>query len=700
MSTGQQTLTIPDALNRAIELHRGGNLPAAEQIYRQILAVQPQHADAIQLLGVIANQVGKPELGVQYIQAAIQLNPNSAMYYNNLGESYRALERTEEALACYRRSLELHPGYSDACNNLGIVLQNEGKLEEAAAYYNQCLSAQPNQVEALSNLGTVLQAQGQNREAVKYFQRALEINPNHAPTHNNLGRIHTDDGNYLAAETAIHRAVQIKPDLWLAYENLGIVRRAQGKFEAAREAFGIALKHAPHDGLKIQNEILTPIIMESREHIDQVRLNMQQAIDRLKQQPLSVTDPLEKIGVNLFYLPYHGFNDRDVQQGIAEVYSGATPSLTTIAPHCLPGVERPRRERIHIGFISKYFFEHSVGRHNAGIIANIDRSKFHVTVFHFPGTEDDTTRRICASADEAVKLSARLDMARQRIAEAELDALIYTDIGMDPWTYFLSYSRLAPVQCVLPGHPVTTGIPAVDYYISCDDMEPDNAQEHYTEQLVRMNHLPSYFVKPSLPEQRKTRADFGLADDAHLYVVGQMLFKLHPDFDAIIEAVLKADPLGRVLVFEGYQQHWTQSLLGRMQRTIPDVMDRVQLLPWLKIDDYVQLLTLADVALDTFPFCGGTTSMQAFSVGLPIVTLPGEFMRGRVTYALYRKLGLLDCVAKDKDDYVRIAVRLANDAEFRTRIREEISSRYDRLFENHAFVRELEQFLIEKFESR
>jgi protein O-GlcNAc transferase len=316
-------------------------------------------------------------------------------------------------------------------------------------------------------------------------------------------------------------------------------------------------------------------------------------------------------------------------------------------------------------------------------------------VFYFPGTEDDTTRSICASADEAIKLSAKLDTARQRIADANLDVLIYTDIGMDPWTYYLAYSRLAPVQCVLPGHPVTTGISNVDYYISSAGMEPANAQEHYTEKLERFENLPSYFVRPKLPEQRLTREYFKLSETDHLYVVGQMLFKLHPDFDQVIERILKADPQGRVILFEGFQQHWTSVLMNRLKRTIPDVLDRVQVMPWLKIEEYVSLLAFSDAILDTFPFCGGTTSMQAFSVGAPIVTLPGEFMRGRVTMALYEKLGIMDCVAKDLDDYVRIAVRLGTDPAFHQQVSDAIIANGDRLYQNIHFVHELERFLID-----
>src|SRR5205807_2207952 len=126
-----------------------------------------------------------------------------------------------------------------------------------------------------------------------------------------------------------------------------------------------------------------------------------------------------------------------------------------------------------------------------------------------------------------------LETVQQQIAARQLDVLFYLDIGMDPFTYFLAFARLAPVQCTSLGHPLTSGIPTVDYYLSSRELEPAGAQEHYSEHLVLLENIPNYFARPQLSGPPRCRRDFGLEDDSHLYLCVQALFKIHPDFDAL-----------------------------------------------------------------------------------------------------------------------------------------------------------------------
>ena len=684
--------TVPEAFEQAVQLHTAGQFAPAEQVYRQILAVEPRHADALHMLGAMAHQLGQHATALEYIQLAIAIDPRSPQYYSNLGEVYRALDQDDQAQACYRQSLALNPQFTDALNNLGLVLLRAGKLSEAERVLRQALQADPRFVQAICNLATVCQLSGRAHEALTLYQQAIQIQPRHAPAYNNLGRIYMDQHDFRAAEQVFRQAIAVRPEAAYMHESLGKLLRAQSRVAEARAAFQQALDLGGHDGRRIQRALLMPVISQSRDEITHLRSALGQNIQALLEQPLSVREPQDEIGVNLFYLAYQGLNDRTLMQAAARLYLHAMPQLAAVAPHCHVGKFRTD-ERIRVGFISKYFSAHSVTRHNTGLIARLDRVRFHVTLFHFSGTTDDMTQAAFDSADRTVTLPLRVESARDLIAQEQLDVLIYTDLGMDPFTFFLAFARLAPVQCVLPGHPVTTGIPNVDYYLSCDAFEPADAQEHYSEQLVRMHHFPSYFALPNRPAAPRPRSHFGLRDDEHVYVVGQMLFKLHCDFDEVIGRILRDDPLGRIVLFEGYQEHWTETLLERLQRTVGDELSRVVMLPTLPIDEFIELLAVVDVALDTFPFCGGTTSMQALAQGLPIVTLRGEFMRGRVTAALYDRIGLGECVARDVDDYVRQAVRLGTDNEFNRHIRHQIVERRGVLFENRGFADELGDFL-------
>jgi predicted O-linked N-acetylglucosamine transferase (SPINDLY family) len=360
------------------------------------------------------------------------------------------------------------------------------------------------------------------------------------------------------------------------------------------------------------------------------------------------------------------------------------------------GAKRSASRPIRIGFISKYFYEHPIGKYYAGVIRHLSRERFRVIVLDFgDGADDAVARLIWQSADARVTLSSRLEVARQQIAEQQLDVLFYPDIGMDALTYCLAFARLAPVQCVSVGHPVTTGIPTIDYFISGADLEPPDAGRHYSERLVVMKGFPNYFERPKLSSPPKERRDFCLEEGAHWYVCAQTLFKVHPEFDEIVGGILQADPAGRVLFFHGTHPHWTELLLARFRRTIPGGVDRIEFIQQLPNDAFLHLLRVADVLLDTLHFGGGTTSLQAFAAGTPVVTLPGTFMRGRATCACYRKMGVLDCVAQDKADYVRLAVRLATEPAWRDHVQARIQAAQQVLFDNPEFVRELEQLLIQ-----
>ena len=284
-----------------------------------------------------------------------------------------------------------------------------------------------------------------------------------------------------------------------------------------------------------------------------------------------------------------------------------------------------------------------------------------------------------------------LPSARRLIAEQRLDVLVYADIGMESFTYTLAFSRLAPVQCVTLGHPVTTGIDTIDYYLSAEDLETPESDNDYTEKLVRLKKLPICYYRPAIAPPRG-REHFGLGRQDHLYACTQSLFKFHPEFDETLAGILRADPRGTLVLFQGQRPHWDELLQQRFRAVMPDVAGRIRFLPRLKFDDYTSLVAAADVLLDTRHFGGGNTSFEAFAVGTPIVTMPSRMLRGRITFALYKQMNVLDCVAQSTAEYIDIALRLGQDADQRQTISNKILESGSELFESTKGIRELEQF--------
>lgn len=281
------------------------------------------------------------------------------------------------------------------------------------------------------------------------------------------------------------------------------------------------------------------------------------------------------------------------------------------------------------------------------------------------------------------------------IAEQKLDVLFFTDIGMEPFSYTLAFSRLAPVQCVTVGHPVTTGIGTIDYFISGEALETEQADQHYTEQLIRLKVLPTYYYRPQPRLPLKPKRHFGFGEREHIYVCPQTLFKIHPEFDALLGGILRGDPDGIVVLIQTVVPRWEHLLRQRFAVTLPDVVDRIRFLPMLEHHDYVNLLAVADVQLDTLHFGGGRSSYDGFAVGTPIVTWPSAFLRGRITYSLCKRMDVLVTVASSAQQYIDTALRLGMDADYAAMVRAKIMADNSVLYENSTGIRELEQFFRE-----
>lgn len=237
--------TIPEALAIAIQHHQAGRLQAAEQIYRQILQAEPNQADALHLLGVMAHQMGRHQAAVEYIGRAIGVQGKVPAFHNNLGYVLRDQGKLNEAVACCRRALELNPDYAEAHNNLGNLLRDQGKLDEAVSCYHRAMELKPNFPEAHSNLGNALRDQGRLDEAAAFYRRALELNPDYAEAHNNLGNALTEQGKLDEAVVRCRRALELKPDYAGAYNNLGNALKEQRKLDEAIACYRRALELKP-----------------------------------------------------------------------------------------------------------------------------------------------------------------------------------------------------------------------------------------------------------------------------------------------------------------------------------------------------------------------------------------------------------------------------------------------------------------------
>jgi protein O-GlcNAc transferase len=236
----------------------------------------------------------------------------------------------------------------------------------------------------------------------------------------------------------------------------------------------------------------------------------------------------------------------------------------------------------------------------------------------------------------------------------------------------------------------------MDYFLSSELLDNPDAQAHYSEQLIRMPLTGTYYERPEVPAAATiVRSRLGLPEGRSLYACPQSLFKFHPHDDIVLAGILEADPNGMLVVIEGRVPEWTARLKSRWQKTLAQVMDRIVFLPALGHDDYLSLLHASEVMLDPLHFGGGNSSYEALAMGTPVVTLPGLYLRSRITSALYHKMDMVDCVVNSADEYIALAVRLGTDEEFRQTIRQKIREGAGVLFSHLDEVRCLENALLQ-----
>jgi CRISPR-associated protein Csy1 len=344
-----------------------------------------------------------------------------------------------------------------------------------------------------------------------------------------------------------------------------------------------------------------------------------------------------------------------------------------------------------VAFVSAFFRDGTAGRYFESWITGLPRERFEVGV-HFLGSGSDAlTARLRARADRFIEHGGELPSAIvPQIEAAAPDVVVYPELGMDATTFALAALRLAPRQLAGWGHPVTSGLATIDAMLTADAMEPEGADTHYRERLVRLPGLGTRYARPA-QAARIDRTSLGLPSDAPLFFFPQSLFKLHPDNDALVAEVLAATG-ARLIAFEGRHPRLTRAWRARLDPALDArgvARDRVIVRPQVAHDDYLALCAACDAMLDSVRWSGGNTSLDAIACALPVVTLPGAFMRSRQSAAMLAQVGVPELCARDAADYVAIATRLASDREWREALSARIDRGATRLFDDPAPVEAL-----------
>lgn len=585
--------------------------------------------------------------------------PSAALPHRRAAAVLRESGRLAEAEAALREAVRVAPDDPDASADLGLTLSMMRRHQEAEPCYRRALELKPDDMFSLSNLASTLKLLNQADEAEVMFRRLLEIDPDHVPALRNFAVLLKDSARHAEAKALTRRAAELEPTL---------------------ETY-------------LQAQLaLTPIV-RSPADIEAQRAAYAQGLDALADDRQALAYAGEKLNLPWYYLAYHGQDDRALLERTASVMASRViePDAPGCAAWAAPGSDR----RIRIAFCSEFFFAHTIGRLYRGLIRELDRRRFEVIVLHAAAGQRDGFRdELDGLADAAHVLPRDPSGQREMIAALAPDVMFFPDIGMSAQTYFLAQSRLAPVQATSWGHPNTTGLATMDYFVSADRIEADGAEAFYGERLVRLGRLPCFYDPPP-PPPAAPREALQLPGQGTLYGCPQSLFKIHPDFDAVLAEIAEGDPDGHIVMLDPVLAGWKSALRERWAATFPVLAERAVFLPRLRHEGFMAHLAHIDVLLDPLHFGSGNTLYEALSLGTPIVTTPGAFMRGRIVAAAYEQMAVPDApVSATAEGYAPLALALGRDAPRRERLRAELKARAAvDLYGDGAAVREFGAFL-------
>ena len=656
-----------------IALQQQGRLSDALTALQQAVALWPEDAETHSNLGQAQWLAGHTEAAEASLRAAIALSPQNFALLNYLGGFLKDQGRFAEGEPLIRRALALKPDYASAHLTLGALLKDAGRLAEAEQATRQALALAPDHAHACLNLGATLQEMGRLQEAFDWTEKALRGLPDNTTGLNNLCLILNDLRQYEKALAVVRRLVALQPEVPVGWCHLSVFQRELGEALTSDQAIGKAMALAPEEvAYRLRHAVgVLPIVpddvAQAQHAVTEFTARVQALRAWLDAAPVRRQRLASEVGiVQPFHLAYRPGNHCAALSAYGDLLTRAFAEI----PQKLPRVASTARGKIRLLIISAHLFRHSVWDVLLkGLVRHLDRSKFELVLYQLGKQSDEESRWAYDQADRWRDLGTVQgnDAWLAAVQEDAPDIIYYPEIGMNPTTVFLAAQRLAPLQVVGWGHPITSGLATMDCYLSGELLEGPAAAAHYREKLIELPGTGCCTELIDIAPQAAPELDAVLAAlPRPWFVIPQRHFKFDPADDGLFAEIAARVGECSFLIPQSTRAHWaTERVLERMGKAFrakglaPERY--LKIFPELERGKFYTLLDQCDVFLDCPSFSGYTTAWQAAHRGLPIVTLAGEFMRQRLAAGLLRQIEQTDTIAESRPAYVDLAVRLAKE---------------------------------------
>lgn len=693
-------------LQQAIDYHKAGRLQEAERIYRAILQAQPNHPDAAHNLGVLAVQVKQPASGLPHFRTALEANPANRQYWlsyidaliitGQTGEARQALEHARkcglggmetDALAArlenpsqsepdeqeiktlvtlfadgrfaeaetFAHMMTLRfPLYGVGWKALGIASEKSGRDSDALASMQKAAALLPGDAESHFNLATLLHKLDRLDEAVASYRQALKIKPDYAEAHRNLGLALQNLGRLVEAAASYRLALETRPDFAEAHNSLGVTLQDLGLLEEALASYRRALEINPNHTVAYSN------LLFLLNHIPDLAGPV--ALEQARQYGRIVSNNAKT---------------RFMEWSCTK-----------------------RPERLRIGFVSGDFIHSPVGHFLEPLLSKLNPASIEIIAYPTSPKADKFTSKIKSYFSAWRPLFGLSDEEAARLIHADsvhvlIDLSGHTKNNLLPVFAW----KPAPVQVSWLGYFATTGVAEIDYLIADPWTLPNTEEIYFTEKIWRLPETRLCFRPPDedvavspLPALANGYITFGCFNN-----LTKMNDKVVALWSRVLAAVpnsrlfLKAQQLGEPSV----QQHTIERFAGHGIDAWRLILEG--------FDSHAKYLTsyhMVDIALDTFPYPGGTTSFDALWMGVPVLTLNGERFLSRQGVGILMNAGLPDWIAADATDYMGRALTHAGDLQnlinLRSRLRRQVLA--SPLFDATRFARHFETAIWEMWQ--
>ena len=649
---------------------------AALDSFQKAISLKSDHADAFFRRGIVLHELKRLDEALHHYKEATRIKPDHADAFNSLGVMLQEMQKVEDALICFDQAISIKSDYPEAHNNRGVALKELKRFEEAKASYEKAVSIRPHYPEAYYNHGLTLQELKDFGRALASYEKVIALDPTHVEAYNNLGALFKELGRFEEARLSFLKVLELK---------------------IGQEHLTDEIQQWVSDLISIDFQ---PANFASQSELEMFKDCLEQKIDRCIRNFETIRPSIDMLQpvIDHFLFNMNGFYIAYLQENVVDLMTRYSALMSKAL-----GIERKsaRREfrrsgKIRLGLASGLLKNHNGANWAYNWLAFLP-DDYDIFTYAFNIDSDWLTQKFMGLGAHRV-LRFDKDHFRESIAimqDDELDLLMLPDVGMTFARRILSLHRVAPVQFTAWGHPITTGSENIDYFLSSDLMESETAQAHYSEKLIRLPNLGLYLTGPQPRET--TQSNFSFPEGTVRFGCLQSLFKYLPKYDFLLPLIAKQVPGSLFVFLEGVPHYATQILQHRLAHVFAShglEYDRhVMFLPRVSEREYMALLGQMDVILDSIGWTGGNTSLQAFELGKPIVTLPGEFMRGRHTHAMFRMMGLERYVATSIEAFIRKAVEFGLSDEARKQFEADVRTHKHLLYEDRAFINGFDHFL-------